>query len=131
MPGLLQIQVNNFRRPSQQVNPTPTSLHPEDTPLWFPSAVSASLHRAVCTEGLPDMEDRLRTAQCHDALHGIRNTLRLKTHMVFFKNKNSRGQREGLRSRSLIDRVQDRVKMLAEKYRAARKAKLQLVGTGP
>lgn len=76
------------------------------------------------------MEDRLRTAQCHDALHGIRNTLRLKTHMVYFKNKNSRGQREGLRSRTLIDRIQGRVKTLAEKYRAARKAKMALVASG-
>lgn len=81
-------------------------------------------------ENLPAMEERHRTAQCHDTLNTIRNTLRLKTHMVYFKNINSRGQKDGLRSRSMIDRVQGKVGTAARKYREGRAAKLLLCGPG-
>lgn len=76
------------------------------------------------------LEDKLWTAQCQDSLEGLRNVIRLKTRMVQFKNKQVRGQREGTRSRTLIDRVHNRARGFAEKYRAARQAKLQLVGSG-
>lgn len=131
MPGLLQIQTNISRQSIHQSGSDLVLSHAETISLWFPSALPDASRRVACSEGLPAMEDRLRAAHCHDALYGIRNTLRLKTHMVYFKNKNSRGQREGLRSRSLIDRVQGRVQILADKYRCARKAKLILAGPGP
>jgi hypothetical protein len=51
--------------------------------------------------------------------------------MIQFKNKSVQGQREGTRSRTLIDRVHNRAHGFAEKYRAARQAKYQLVGGGP
>ena len=51
------------------------------------------------------MEAKLRRAQCFDALHGLRHTLRVKTRMLHFKRKNIRGQRDGVRSRTVIDRV--------------------------
>jgi len=50
--------------------------------------------------------------------------------MVYFKNKNARGQREGLRSRTVIDRVFERARVAAERYRVARRAKLGLSGAG-
>jgi hypothetical protein len=50
--------------------------------------------------------------------------------MVEFKNKNARGQREGLRSRTIIDRVHERARRAAEKYCVARAAKFQLSGPG-
>jgi len=40
------------------------------------------------------------------------------------------GQREGLCSREVIDHVHERARVAAEKYRAARSAKLQLSGPG-
>ena len=131
MPGLLQFHINNSRQPNNtERTSSPLSIHAEDAPLWFPSAVPPNSRRVVCVEGLPAIKDRLRTAQCHDALHAIHNTLRLKTHMVYFKNKNSWGQKEGLHLRSLIDRIQARIKTIANKYCAAHKAKLQLAGAG-
>jgi hypothetical protein len=48
--------------------------------------------------------------------------------MVEFKNKHIRGQRDGTHSRSVIDRVHAGARISAEKYRAARTAKLALVG---
>lgn len=50
--------------------------------------------------------------------------------MVYFKNKNIRGQREGTRSRAVIDRVHKRAIRFVHKYRAARRAKLELEGPG-
>ena len=51
--------------------------------------------------------------------------------MVMFKNKNARRQREGLRSRAVIDRVHERAWAHATKYQAAREAKYALCGGGP
>lgn len=76
------------------------------------------------------MEGRLRLAQCADALDSIRRILRIKVRMIQFKNKNLRGQREGTRSRAMIDRVHERARASAEKYRTARAAVLNLLGPG-
>lgn len=127
IPGLLQLLSE------QGVNPYmtwETDPNPEDVPLWLPSSLEKERRRAACAEGLPEMELRLRTAQCSGALDGIRHVLRMKTRMVYFKNKNIRGQREGTRSRAVIDRVHKRAFRLVEKYRAARRAKLELEGPG-
>jgi len=51
--------------------------------------------------------------------------------MVMFKNKNVRGQRDGTRSRAVIDRVHERARAQASKYRTAREAKYTLCGGGP
>ena len=56
--------------------------------------------------------------------------LKIKTCMVAFKNKNVRGQRQSTRSRTIIDRVHERARHAAEKYCAARAAKLELSGLG-
>ncbi|PPQ93361.1 hypothetical protein CVT25_014590 [Psilocybe cyanescens] len=50
--------------------------------------------------------------------------------MIEFKNKNIRGQRDGTRSTSVIDRVHEKARFVAAKYRAARKAQMMLVGPG-
>jgi len=84
----------------------------------------------VCREGLANIEERIRTAQCYDALDAIRLTLTIKSRMVMFKNKNVRGQRESTCSRSVIDRVHERARAQALKYRAAREAKYALCGGG-
>jgi len=126
MPGLLQYQVDLARRQP----PAPVSGHLEDAELWLPSQVATDARAVVCQEGLSEMEDKLRTAQCEDALEAVRHILKIKTRMIAFKNRNIRGQRQGTRSRAVIDRVHERARMAAGKYRAARIAKLGLVGPG-
>jgi hypothetical protein len=49
---------------------------------------------------------------------------------VHFKNKSTRGQHEGNKSRTIINRVHERARVAAERYRAARGGKLALAGTG-
>ncbi len=127
MPGVLQIQTDLGQNPTALWLSNP---NPEDVPLWLPSQIPIDKHQTACREGLPEMEARLRTAQCDSSLNGLRRTLRVKTRMGYFKNKNVRGQREGTRSRAIIDRVHKRAIRFVQKYRAARKAKLDLEGPG-
>lgn len=127
MPGLLQIQTNLGHNPTALWSSSP---NPEDIDLWLPSAISSVQRKAACVSGLPEMELRLRTAQCSSSLQGLRQALRVKTRMVYFKNKNVRGQQEGTRSRAIIDRVHLRAIRFVQKYRVAREAKLTLEGPG-
>lgn len=73
-------------------------------------------------DGLPGIKKKLRQAQCHSALDSLRRALRLKSHMIDWRNGNARGQREGLRSRVQIDRIERDCISATAKYRAARSA---------
>ncbi|THU85159.1 hypothetical protein K435DRAFT_869556 [Dendrothele bispora CBS 962.96] len=106
------------------------TLDPEEVKLWLLSDILAARREEVCVVGLVEVEDKLRTAQLNDCIHNLRHTLRVKSHMVLFKNKNIVGQRPGLRSRAIIDRVFERVKNIANRYRVLREAKKRLVGSG-
>ncbi|KJA13561.1 hypothetical protein HYPSUDRAFT_151472 [Hypholoma sublateritium FD-334 SS-4] len=127
MPGVLQIQTDLGQNPTAVWHSNP---NPEDVELWLPSRLSPTQRGAACMEGLSEMEAKFRTAQCDSSLEGLRQSLRVKTRMVYFKNKNVRGQREGTRSRAIIDRVHKRAIRFVQKYRAARKAKFNLEGPG-
>jgi len=124
MPGLLQYK-------SDMCGGIDTATpHPEDVDLWLPSKLSKEVRHIVCIQDLPTIEEKLRTAQCHEALDSIRNILKIKSRLVKFKHNNVRGQREGTRSRAIIDRVHERARAAAAKYRTARATKLLLSGSG-
>lgn len=72
MPGVLQIQTDLGCNPTALWNSDP---NPEDVQLWLPSEVPAAKRYAACVEGLPEMELRLRTAQCGSSLQGLRQAL--------------------------------------------------------
>ena len=129
MPGLLQYQTVTLPTSSSPLS-LPRTDNPEDYLLWVPSKIPTEYRATVCQKGLAEIEAKLRTAQCQDALEGIRNVLKMKTRMIAFKNRNIRGQRQGTRSRVVIDRVHERARNTAEKYRASRAAKLELEGHG-
>jgi len=102
----------------------------EDVSLWLPSEIDRSRRENICVAGLVDLEDRLRTARCHDALQNIQHSLRVKSRMFHFKKQNIRGQRDNMRSRAVIDRVAERMKGFMRKYRHSREAKVKLLGPG-
>ena len=130
MPGLLQYETD-LAKGNSAASPNPNqSPHPEDSMVWLPSRIATTERARVCSPGLAQIEARLRSGQCRDALENVRQVLRLKSRMVEFKNKQVRGQREGLRSRTIINRVHERARASAEKYRAARKAIYDLEGAG-
>ena len=122
MPGLLQYK-DDLASGSITAPYSPRhSENPEDADIWVPSWIAEAYCPRVCWEGLAEIEEQIRTAQCHDALDVIRHTLKIKSRMVKFKHPNVRGQREGLHSRAVIDRVHERTRAHATKYRAARAA---------
>ena len=127
---ILPIYMPGFLQRRAALESTSTAIHPEDAIIWLPSQIPAAIRPRVCSPELPDIEERIRTTHCYDGLDTIRHVLTVKSRMVMFKNKNVRGQREGTRSRAVIDRVHERVRAAAEKYRAARWAKHALAGEG-
>ncbi|KAG6848447.1 hypothetical protein H0H93_016880 [Arthromyces matolae] len=123
IPGLLQ-----HLSSSSPISSSPDI--PEKQDLWLPSQLPPETRQTACISGLSEMEVKLRIAQCHDALEGLRHVLRLKTRMIQFKNANIRGQKNSTRSRAIIDRVHERARGFTEKYRACRERILALSGPG-
>ncbi|KAF9470158.1 hypothetical protein BDN70DRAFT_821700, partial [Pholiota conissans] len=103
---------------------------PEDAALWLPSRIDEPYRSKICVAGLATLEERIRDTQLPDALENIKKILKIKSRLIAFKNKNIRGQRGGTRSRAVIDRVHDRARYSAKKYRDARLAKYALTGHG-
>ncbi|KAK0485564.1 hypothetical protein EDD18DRAFT_1311691 [Armillaria luteobubalina] len=124
MPGLLQ-----FVSETQEVDHSSLGTVAEEVQLWLPSSIPAN-HRGQVRGSLSDMEEHLRTAQCHDALNLVRHILHLKMWMVEYKNKNVRGQWDGTRSWAGINAIHEWALAAALKYRMAREVKLQLSGPG-
>ncbi|KAH9484782.1 hypothetical protein JR316_0001684 [Psilocybe cubensis] len=122
MPGILQYRTD--------YPVTTRSINSEDTILYLPSFVPEPHRSRICVPGLALIEQELRFAQLSDSLSSIRQILIIKSRMIDFKNKNIRGQRDGTRSTTIIDRVHERARFAASKYRAARIAYLALAGEG-
>ena len=95
-----------------------------DLPLLLPSSSPA----VPVNTSLQDIEWRLRHAQAHDALEGIRRHLRLCSHLYRFKDRFIQGQRANTRARSVIQTAQDKVDEHASRYCRARTA---LTSLGP
>ncbi|PPR02990.1 hypothetical protein CVT24_012178 [Panaeolus cyanescens] len=130
MPGLAEYLKKNPQI-SPQMEDGAEHL-PEDDTIWVPSRIPSDLRLEVChPKDLPEIEERLRVSQCTDALAMLRHVLKIKSRLVYFKQKNVRGQRGGTRSRAIIDRVHMRARISVDKYRHAREAKLRLSGPGP
>ncbi|KAF9038718.1 hypothetical protein BJ165DRAFT_1308956, partial [Panaeolus papilionaceus] len=127
MPGLQQFLMDGSKKSSEPIH---LATNPEDHTLWLPSKISQEHRKSVCTPNLHQIEERLRTAQCQSSLEKIRHVLRIKSRLAKFKSKNMRGQREGSRSRAIIERVLSRAKSSAVRYRHAREMKLALSGPG-
>jgi hypothetical protein len=100
----------------------PTSLKPQDFPLYLPSA----LNDIECDQRLRENEWELRYAQALDALNEVRSHLRLRSHMYKFKEKNIRGQAASTRAQALIAGVEARKDASVNKYRRARAALVAL-----
>ncbi|EDR05358.1 uncharacterized protein LACBIDRAFT_329781 [Laccaria bicolor S238N-H82] len=135
MPGVHSLQVLQDQHPtstvrSQEFRPPSATNHPEDIDLWLPSTLSAASWASICPPWLSSIEEKLRVAQCNDSLDNIHQILRIKARMVLFKHKHVRGQREGMRSQAVIDRIHASARVAVERYRHARLAKMSLSGPG-
>ena len=111
-------------------NPAAMADLPKNQSLYFPHALSPE-DRKVCVDGLTQIEERLRDAQLFDSLDRIRVHLHIRSRLVTSKKRNVRHQGANTRARRRIDVNDGKIGALADKYRAARVAKLALAGPGP
>lgn len=94
-----------------------------DIDLWLPSAMHPD---AACDQHLQEYEWQIREAQAHDALHELRQYLRLETFLTKRKRDWDRGVCQNTRSQSAIRQVELKRGASAAKYRAARRALVTL-----
>ena len=99
MPGLLQYLTDLQCGALTTSNDGSSHVHAKDMDLWLPSMLPIHLWQHICiqiegaTDGLPEIEKKLRQAQCHSALDSFCHALFLKSHMVDWKNSNAQGQK--------------------------------------
>jgi hypothetical protein len=74
-----------------------------------------------------DHEYRLRVGQANEALDEVRRLLLVCTQLYKDKDANARGVRENMRSNDKIDIIDERLRRMAEQYRAAWRA-LEILG---
>ncbi|KAF7797869.1 hypothetical protein EIP86_009075, partial [Pleurotus ostreatoroseus] len=125
------LKIAQFLNPASQKDSDGVSLVDvvEDQPLFVPHQLSVE-ELEPCAPGLADIEERLRLAQLHDSLDRLRVQLHIKARLVTFKNRHVRHQGPNTRARRQLDVNESKIIALADKYRSARAAKLELSGHG-
>ena len=98
--------------------------HAEQTPIIFPSDLAAHARNA----NLAKSELWLRDAQCRTSLDALRNQLIIKARLISYKSLQARHQGATTRMRGLLNRNEKKINAIAAQYRAARAAKIRLVG---
>ncbi|KAF7322736.1 hypothetical protein HMN09_00052500 [Mycena chlorophos] len=114
----------------KQDEPEPELQLVENEPLFLGSGLTTA-QRACCVASVAEMEIELRKAQCRDALVLLRNQLHMKARLLVYKMVHSRHQAMNTRSRTLVNRNEAKIKLHVEKYRAARRALVVLLGNTP
>lgn len=95
----------------------------QDIPLLLPSEIR---RRALCDRRIQNYEWRLREGQAHDALHSLRQELRLLTHLYKAKDRFARGVEQNTRANVNIQKSRAKVDASAFQYRHAREALVTL-----
>ncbi|TDL14820.1 hypothetical protein BD410DRAFT_845698 [Rickenella mellea] len=111
------------RNPSDDGTSEPANA--ELSQLFLPSSLPLSA-RTSALLGLSVKEHRLRLAQAEDCLRQLRRHLRIRLTLWQYKLSSVSGQRATTRTRSYIDRFNEKIQQYARKYRAARAALLLL-----
>lgn len=97
----------------------------ESVPLLLPSSLN-SADRQLCGSSLGKIEYQLREARCHRFLNELRNLLFIKSRLVGYKDRNARHQGANTRTRTLINRNEDKIRLQVDRYRRAWEALQQL-----
>ncbi|KAJ7059348.1 hypothetical protein C8F01DRAFT_1255046 [Mycena amicta] len=101
MPGVAALMAAEEERRDGELPPPKA----EDVKLWLPSDLTELQQSWACKGGLLEVEAKLRTAQCGDALAKIRGLLYTKTHLIHTRNAMAVGQAATTRSSTLIERA--------------------------
>ncbi|KAH9482659.1 hypothetical protein JR316_0004759 [Psilocybe cubensis] len=99
------------------------SVKTENLPLYLPSSFGSNM---PCDPSLRIFEWQLRQGQAFDALHEIRQNLRVASHYIKHKKRFSRGVAQNTRSNTTIKTFQEKADHAGEKYRVARAAMVHL-----
>jgi len=97
---------------------------PESIQLWLPSSLPTGLRKTGCVNGLVDKEHRLQLAEADDALAALRRQLRITTEVFNYKKTHvsGTGQKANTRAWTMLSRLTTKTRLIADRYRAARKA---------
>ena len=102
----------------------------EHEPLWLPSSLPENHQKHNCDKNLIAIESSLRRAQCEDTLDKIRSLQPGRLSFISFRNRNIRHQNPNTWAQDTLNRLEDKSKALAVKYRMARAVLFKLVGPG-
>lgn len=116
MPASLQ---SLAQRPLSSSSVEGTAVLVENIPLCLPSALSKEERTNGCRSGLWEIEWKLRDAQCRTALDRLRNQLHIKSRLLTYRGTQVRHQGATTRSRALINRNEEKIRLHAKKYCAA------------
>jgi hypothetical protein len=125
MPGL-----DSYLASEPYVLDAASTSTPEHIPLYLPSSFPPEHRSLICTEGIEDVEDRLRFAQASEALTKLRCQLMKRTYASRYRVRNVSTQRHYTRFRTLQEQTENKVKISTLQYNTARNALLQLRGPG-
>lgn len=125
MPGLRNVL------PMPEVLDDSVDILAENTSLYLPSDFTPTERVRCCVDAVSSVEERLREAGSHEALHELRRTLFTRTYLNKWRVKNISGQHMSTRARSLQHTVQMRVLDAKVRYRCSRKGLRALRGPGP
>jgi hypothetical protein len=118
-------EARNSRQQDAKASADGVGFHKtQDIPLYLPS--SYKFRKPLRIPELRMYELRLREGRAHDALHEMRQHLRIRTHLYQQKDKYARGVHHNTRANNAITKSQAKVDRAAEKYRASRDAMLAL-----
>ncbi|KAJ7736393.1 hypothetical protein B0H14DRAFT_3097541 [Mycena olivaceomarginata] len=115
-------------RPTPKPDEEEVAGRVENVPLFLPSALTEEQRASGCNKGVVAIETRLCDAQCRSSLDEIRNLLFIKSRFNTYKSGHARHQGATTRTRGLMDRNDEKLRVYAEKYVAAWEAKRRLVG---
>lgn len=115
MPEVTVVRAREYRAAADSARKTQAY----DIPLHLPSSLSPCIPTSL---KLADYEFRLRMAQADESLEELRQQLRLRSHIWYFKDKNIRSQKSNTRARTLLNGVQYKIDASGVKYAAARNA---------
>ncbi|KAF7321200.1 CxC2 domain-containing protein [Mycena chlorophos] len=124
MPGAAALrEADNAKRDPDQPPPQPETLR-----LYLPSDLSDEDRLRACVRRVVETEAGLRRGQCADALIVLRARLYAQMHLIWFRDMNWVGQRARTRSATLMARLGEAIERIADKYRRARAALVELKG---
>ncbi|KAJ7810017.1 hypothetical protein B0H14DRAFT_3090851 [Mycena olivaceomarginata] len=104
------------------------AAHKENVPLFLPSVLSVEVREFGCNKKVDEFELQFQDAQCRSALNGICNYLHIKSRFRTYEGGQVRHQGATTRTRGLMNRNDEKMRMEGEKYVAAWEAKRALVG---